>query len=80
MKVVLPRGGERHSSRKTCMPKIKIEVELEEDQALALAQYLKRYTWTDIRGCAVNDEEAYLMRSALDALQRVLANEGFSPR
>ena len=39
---------------------ITVTVELTDRQALALAQFLKRYTWTDVRQSAVDDEEAYL--------------------
>jgi len=62
------------------MPKIRIEVELTEAEAQALAQYLKRYIWTDVRQSAVDDEEAYLMRDAFNNIQRSLADAGFSPR
>jgi hypothetical protein len=33
---------------------ITVKVELTDGQALALAQYLKRYTWTDVRQSAVD--------------------------
>ena len=36
---------------------IAVTVELTDGLALALAQYLKRYTWTDVRQCAANDEK-----------------------
>ena len=60
--------------------KATITVELNEDQAQALAQFIKRYTWTDVRQNAVNDEEAYLMREAFDALQYAMADAGYAPR
>lgn len=41
---------------------------LDDKEALALAQFVKRLTWSDLRGCAV------------DKLQRAMAEEGFSPR
>ena len=61
-------------------PKTTISIELTDDQALALAHYWKRYIWTDVRQSAANDEEAYLMREAFDAIQYALTDAGFSPK
>jgi hypothetical protein len=61
-------------------PKTKITVELTGEQALALAHYLKRSTWSDSRRNAVSDEEAYLIKDAFDALQYALTDAGFSPQ
>jgi hypothetical protein len=60
--------------------KITVTVELTDEQAQALAQYLKRYIWTDVRQSAVDDEEAYLMRDAFNAMQYALTDAGYSPR
>lgn len=60
--------------------KTAITVELTDEEAQALAQYLKRYIWTDVRQSAANDEEAYLMRDAFNAMQYALAGAGYSPR
>jgi hypothetical protein len=60
--------------------KIAVTVELTDEQAQALAQYLKRYTWTDVRQSAVDDDEAYLMREAFNAIRHSLADVGYSPR
>ncbi|WP_343177153.1 hypothetical protein [Pseudomonas sp. 4810-S13] len=54
--------------------------ELTDAQTLALAQFAKRLTWTDIRGCAVDDDEAYEMRAAVGKLQNALALAGYAPR
>ena len=40
-------------------------MELEPAQALALAQFVKRVGWSEIRQNAVDDDEAYAMREAL---------------
>lgn len=53
---------------------------LDDEQALALAQLVKRLTWTEFRSKAVDDEEAYSMRAAMDALQQALKDAGYSPR
>lgn len=59
---------------------ITISVDISEVEALALAQLLKRMGWQEWRGNAVDDDEAYLMRSACGRLQEGLAQVGFSPR
>lgn len=59
---------------------IDLSLDLDETQALALAQFVKRIGWSEIRQNAVDDNEAYLMRDALDMLSKSLAGEGFAPR
>jgi len=61
---------------------VTIEVELTDAQALALAQLVKRLTWSDLRGCAIDDQEAYTMRDAVDRVRSALADcsPGYSPR
>lgn len=54
--------------------------ELSEGEALALAQFVKRVGWQEIRVNAVDDDEAYLIRDAIAKLQTALADSGFSPR
>ncbi len=56
-----------------------LSLELDDKEALALAQFVKRLTWSDLRG-AVDDDEAYVIKDAVDKLQRAMAEEGFSPR
>ena len=60
--------------------KITVTVELTDEQAQSLAQYLKRYIWTDVRQSSASDEEAYLMQEAFNAMQHSLADAGYSPR
>ena len=57
-----------------------ISLPLEAGQALALAQFVKRVGWSEIRGNAVDDDEAYTMRDALGFLARALAEAGYAPR
>lgn len=57
-----------------------ISLSLEAGQALALAQFVKRVGWSEIRGNAVDDDEAYTMRDALGFLARALAEAGYAPR
>ena len=59
-------------------PKTKITVELTDEQAQALAHFVKHNIWTDVRQNAASDEEAYLIRDAFDLLQYALTDAGFS--
>lgn len=63
------------------MPEIEnVILELEPNQALALAQFAKRVGWQEIRTCAADDNEAYEIRAALAALGKALAGAGYAPR
>jgi hypothetical protein len=55
-------------------------MELEPAQALALAQFVKRVGWSEIRQNAVDDNEAYAMREALGFLAKALGDSGYAPR
>jgi hypothetical protein len=59
---------------------VSIPVYLTDCEALALAQFVKRLGWTEFRACAVDDDEAESIRSAVGQLQLVLAELGYSPR
>jgi hypothetical protein len=59
---------------------ITVTTELSDNQAMALAQFVKRVGWSEMRGCAVDDEEAYEIRAALEQLRRSLVEAGLSPR
>jgi hypothetical protein len=62
------------------MPTVTVTTELTDSQAMALAQFVKRLTWSEMRACAVDDDEAWVMKDAIQALQTSLADAGFSPR
>ena len=62
------------------MTAINLTFELTDDQAYALAQFVKRCGWQEWRQNAVDDVEAYLMRDAFDELARALKDSGFSSR
>lgn len=57
-----------------------IHLELNDAQAWALAELVKRIGWTELRQNAVDDAEAYEMRDAVELLARSLADAGVSPR
>lgn len=59
---------------------VTVTTELTQSQALALAQFVKRLTWSEIQACAVDEDETYEMRDAVNLLQKSLAEAGFSPR
>ncbi len=56
-----------------------LSLRLDENETMALAQFVKRLSWSDLRGCAVSDEEAWVMKSAVDKLQQALREEGYFP-
>lgn len=62
------------------MANINFEFELAPTEALALAQYVKRVSWTDVRRNAVDDNEAYRIMDAINVLQKAMAEEGYAPR
>ena len=64
----------------TTQKTVLISLELPENQAIALAQFVKRVGWSEMRGCAVNDNEAYEIKDAVYVLQNALAEKGYAPR
>jgi hypothetical protein len=59
---------------------VRIDVELPPAEALALAQFVKRVTWSAMRDCAVDEAECYEIRAAIDKVQRALAEASYAPR
>ncbi|WP_445224734.1 DUF7706 family protein [Erwinia sorbitola] len=47
---------------------------------MALAQLVKRLSWSELRACAVSDDEAYEIKYAVHKLQNALTEAGFAPR
>lgn len=41
---------------------IHITLDLPDEESLALAQFVKRVTWSAMRECSVDDDECYQMR------------------
>lgn len=56
------------------------DAQLSHEEAMALAQLVKRLTWSDMRGCAVDDAETYAIRDAVGKLQDALGRAGYAPR
>jgi hypothetical protein len=59
---------------------VTFNVTINEELADALAQFLKRVGWSEMRQNAVNDVEAYTMRDALDQVRKALQEAGYDPR
>ena len=57
-----------------------IHLELNDTQAWALAELVKRIGWGELRQNAVDDAEAYEMRDAVELLAHALASAGVAPR
>jgi len=59
---------------------VRLEVELTDDQAWNLAQFVKRVGFADVRTNAVDQDEAYAMLEAIDVLAKALRAAGYAPR
>jgi hypothetical protein len=56
------------------------QVELSDEQAWAMAQWLKRAGLSEWRALAVDDEQARQMQDAGEELRQELAFQGYAPR
>ena len=54
--------------------------ELDDRQAEALAQVLKRIGFSDVRRLSQTESEAYDAQAALETIRAALAVHGFNPR
>lgn len=59
---------------------VTVKFETSEEQAQALAQFLKRMGLADYRDHAIDEKEAYQMMHAGEKLRSALATAGFAPR
>lgn len=62
------------------MSDVMLSLELTDSEALALAQFVKRVTWTEMRACAIDEAECCEIRRGLDLLRQELGLQGYSPR
>lgn len=62
------------------MNSVTVTLELTPQEALALAQFVKRVGWSEFRQNAVDDDEAYMIRDAVDRVAAGLAQVGYAPR
>ena len=56
------------------------QVELSDEQAWALAQWLKRAGYSDWRALAASEQEARQMQDAARQLRQDLTFQGYAPR
>jgi hypothetical protein len=68
------------TNQEPIMNTVEITVTLTEAQAWELAQFLKRVCFSDYRGHATSDDEAYHMVNAGERIRCALADQGYSPR
>jgi hypothetical protein len=61
-------------------PSTRLTFTLDAQAADALAQFLKRLTYGDYRAQAVNEQDAYAMQQAGEAMRGALADVGIRPR
>jgi hypothetical protein len=59
---------------------VRLAFELTDEQALNLAQFLKRVGFSDFRAKAQFDAEAYDMQEAASQVAEALARVGYAPR
>jgi hypothetical protein len=59
---------------------VHIDIGLPAPEALALAQFVKRVTWSEMRSCAVDEAECYQNRAAIDNVHRALVEANYAPR
>ena len=59
---------------------VTVAVELDAEQAWALAQLVKRIGWADCRSLAEDEEQTRLMIAAAEQVRAALAAAGFAPR
>lgn len=62
------------------MMTVTLTLELNDQDAWALAQLVKRLGWQALSDHAVNSDEAERMRNAIAGLQTALSQKGYSPR
>ncbi|PHS20217.1 MAG: hypothetical protein COA86_02695 [Kangiella sp.] len=53
-----------------------LDVVVNKKSAVALATFLKRVTWSEMKNCASSDEEIYTMRDGIVALEKALNEQG----
>jgi hypothetical protein len=59
---------------------VRLILDLPADEALALAQFLKRVGIDDYRDLAIDDDEAWVMQAAGERVRAALAAAGYAPR
>jgi len=61
-------------------PEIFLMIQLSDQEAWDLAQFLKRVGYSDFRSNAVDDGEAHRMLNVAEKVRKSLIQNGFNPR
>lgn len=59
---------------------VSLHIELTQDEASQLAQFLKRMGLSDYRAKAQTEDEAYTMQDSAERVRVALADAGYDPR
>ena len=59
---------------------MKVQFEIDDRQAAALSQVLKRIGFSDVRKLSETDAETYDAQAALETIRAALAVNGYNPR
>jgi hypothetical protein len=59
---------------------VTVRIELDTEQAWALAQLVKRIGWADCRSLAEDQAQTRLMIEATERVRQALAEVGYAPR
>ena len=59
---------------------VRVVLDLSDSEAGNCAQFVKRTVLGSLCACAVDDEEAYVIRDSVAKLERALADVGYAPR
>lgn len=57
-----------------------LEVEASEYELMRFVKMLNKLNYNEIQSCAINEEDAYIMKSGLSAIIDALNRAGFNPR
>ncbi len=59
---------------------VQVSLELPHNEALALAQFVKRVGFSELEANASDENEAYEIKDAIGKLQHALVEAGYNPR
>lgn len=62
------------------MTGVSLRIELNDDQAWQLAQFVKRVTFRTLEENSTSSEEAYLMMDVMNRIREELREQGYAPR
>lgn len=66
--------------KSAAMTGVSLRIELNDDQAWQLAQFVKRVTFRTLEENSTSSEEAYLMMDVMNRIREELREQGYAPR